>query len=103
MDDITLYAISVQNEPEGCHSYDSALWSAANIDTFVKTNLGPTFAADGLSTLIFAPEAGTYSQSTGLGDVCGSDLSCTQYIGGFNWHDYGASLSGTSHRPADRR
>jgi glucuronoarabinoxylan endo-1,4-beta-xylanase len=95
-DGITLYAISVQNEPEGCHSYDSAIWSAANIDTFVKTNLGPTFAGDGLSTLIFAPEGGNYLVSESLGAVCGSDLSCNQYIGGFNWHDYKAILSGTN-------
>ena len=95
-DGISLYAISVQNEPEGCHSYDSAVWSAANINTFVKTDLGPTFAADGLSTLIFAPEGGTYSESTSLGAACGTDPLCTQYIGGFNWHDYQASLSGTN-------
>ncbi len=93
---VNLYAISVQNEPEGCHTYDSAVWSAENIDTFVKTNLGPTFAAEDLSTLIFAPEAGTYPQSTSLGAACGSDPSCTQYIGGFNWHEYGASFSGTN-------
>jgi len=100
-DGITLYAISVQNEPEGCHSYDSAVWSAENIDTFVKSDLGPTFAANGLSTLIFAPEGGSYSVSTSLGVACGSDPSCTQYISGFNWHDYDASLSGTNTVAAD--
>jgi len=93
---ITLYAISLQNEPDQCQSYDSDLWSAANIDTFVKTNLGPTFATDGLSTLIFAPEGGNYSASISLGATCGSDSSCTQYVGGFNWHDYEASLNGTN-------
>ena len=95
-DNINLYAISVQNEPDMCQSYDSALWSAANIDTFVSANLGPTFAADGLSTLIFAPEGSNYSVSTSLGASCGSDSSCTQYVGGFNWHDYQANLSGTN-------
>jgi glucuronoarabinoxylan endo-1,4-beta-xylanase len=92
---ITLYAISVQNEPESCQSYNSAIWSAGNIDTFLKANLGPTFRADGLSTLIFAPESGSY-YLTSLGAACGTDSSCTQYIGGFNWHDYSASLSGTN-------
>ncbi len=95
-DGITLSAISVQNEPDQCQDYDSALWSAANIDTFVSTNLGPTFAADGLSTLIFAPEGSNYSVSNSLGAACGSDSSCTQYVSGFNWHDYQASLSGTN-------
>ena len=93
-DGITLYAISVQNEPDTCQSYDSALWSASNIDTFVNSNLGPTFAAEGLSTLIFVPEASSNSASTSLGAACASDSSCAQYVGGFNWHDYDASLSG---------
>jgi glucuronoarabinoxylan endo-1,4-beta-xylanase len=93
---ITLYAISIQNEPDQCQSYDSALWSAADIDTFVTTNLGPTFASAGLSTLIFVPEGGNYSATTNLGAACGADSSCTNYVGGFNWHDYGASLSGAN-------
>lgn len=98
---IPLYALSVQNEPDQCKSYDSALWSAANIDTFVKTNLGPTFAAAGLSTLIFVPEASTFSALTSMGASCGNDAACTQYVGGFNWHDYDARLSGTNTVAAD--
>jgi glucuronoarabinoxylan endo-1,4-beta-xylanase len=93
---INLYAISVQNEPDMCMSYDSAVWSAADIDTFVKSNLGPTFAAQGLSTQIFAPEASAYSATVGLGSSCGSDSSCNQYIGGINWHEYGSSFNNTS-------
>jgi glucuronoarabinoxylan endo-1,4-beta-xylanase len=95
-DGIPLYALSVQNEPDQCQPYASAIWSAADIDIFIKTNLGPTFAADGLSTLIFAPEGSNYSVSNSLGAACGSDSSCTQYVSGFNWHDYQASLSGTN-------
>jgi len=100
-DSISLYAISVQNEPDQCQPYDSSIWSGANIDTFVKTNLGPTFSADGLSTLVFVPEGGSYSASTSLGATCGADSSCNQYVSGFNWHDYDASLSGTNTVDAD--
>ena len=91
---INLYAISIQNEPDQCQSYDSALWSAANIDTFVKTNLGPTFSSDGISTLILEPEGGNYSATQNLGGTCGSDPSCYNYVGGYQWHDYNASISG---------
>ncbi len=94
-DGITLYAISLQNEPDQCQPYDSALWSAGDIDTFIRSDMGPTFASDGLSTLIFVPEGGSYSASTNLGAACGSDSSCNQYVN-FNWHDYDASLSGTN-------
>jgi glucuronoarabinoxylan endo-1,4-beta-xylanase len=96
-DNIDLYAISVQNEPDQCQGYDSALWTAAQIDSFVKTNLGPTFASSSLSTLIFMPENGNYAALTGTngGGGCGTDSACTNYVGGYNWHDYDASLSGT--------
>jgi glucuronoarabinoxylan endo-1,4-beta-xylanase len=94
--DVNLYAISVQNEPDTCQSYDSATWTAANYDSFVKSYLGPTFAADGLSTLIMLPEAGIYSQTSGYDATCGSDPTCAAYVAGINWHDYDAVLTGTN-------
>jgi glucuronoarabinoxylan endo-1,4-beta-xylanase len=97
-DNIHLYAISVQNEPDQCHDYDSALWTAAQIDSFVTTNLGPTFASNNLSTLILMPENGGYAALTGAngGGSCGTDSACANYVGGYNWHDYDASLNGTN-------
>lgn len=97
---ITLYALSVQNEPNECLSYDSAYWTAAEIDTFVATNLGPTFAADGLSTLIYVPEGSGYNEMS-LGSTCATDSSCNEYIGGVVWHDYDANLTGTNTITAD--
>ncbi len=100
---VALSALSIQNEPDGCYSYDSALWTAAQIDTFIKSNLGPTFSSDGLSTLIFAPETGNYAKLTGAngGSACGTDSSCSNYLGGYSWHDYDANLSGTNSVSAD--
>jgi glucuronoarabinoxylan endo-1,4-beta-xylanase len=92
---ITIFSMSVQNEPEGCHDYDSAVWSAAELDTFVKNNLGPTFATAGLSTLIFMPEGGSYDVTTELGASCATDSACAAFVGGFNWHDYDGNLTGT--------
>ena len=94
--DVSLYAISVQNEPDTCQGYDSATWTAANYDSFVKSYLGPTFSADGLSTLIMLPEAGIYSQTSGYDATCGSDPTCAAYVAGINWHDYDATLTGTN-------
>jgi glucuronoarabinoxylan endo-1,4-beta-xylanase len=98
-DAISLYAISVQNEPDMCEPYDSAVWSASAIDTFVKDNLGPTFATAGLSTLIFAPEGSSSSATASLGATCGADPTCAQYVGGYNWHDYNANFSGFTVSP----
>jgi glucuronoarabinoxylan endo-1,4-beta-xylanase len=89
-----LYALSLQNEPEMCD--DGTYWSPSTIDEFVSQNFGPTFASQGISTLIFVPESLAYSDLTNMGGVCATDSSCSQYVGGFNWHDYDASLSGTN-------
>src|ERR1700722_10705779 len=56
---VSLYALSVQNEPDYCPGgYDGAVWSASQMDTFISKNLGPTLAANGQSgVLIVMPEA----------------------------------------------
>ncbi len=98
---IPLYAVSVQNEPDSCQTYDSASWSASDIDTFIKTNLGPTFASNSISTLIFQPETENYGNLSSYGSTCGTDSSCYNYVAGYQWHDYDASLSGTNTVSAD--
>ena len=64
------FKLSIQNEPDQCPSYDGALWSAANIDTFIKSNLAPTFSSAGISTPIFEPEGGNYPSTQSLGATC---------------------------------
>jgi len=92
---IPLYAMSVQNEPDICVDYDSASWNAAQMDTFIKTNLGPTFASNGISTLIFMPEASDSGRSSTYGGTCMNDSTCYNYVGGNAFHDYGATGSPT--------
>lgn len=94
---IPLFAISVQNEPDQCKIYDSALWTAGQFDSFIANNLGAAFSSDGLSTLIFMPENSGYGGITGNngGGTCMTDSSCSNYVGGVNFHDYDASVSGT--------
>src|ERR1700722_12869246 len=59
---ISLYALSVQNEPDAVASYDSAVWGATDFDVFIRTDLGPTFAADGLNPLIIMPETSQWQE-----------------------------------------
>ncbi len=94
-DGITLYALSLQNEPDLCEWYDSAYWTAAEINSFVANNLGPTFSSDKLPTLLFVPEPSTYKDLS-WGTPCADDASCNKYVGGVNWHDYDAHLTGTN-------
>ena len=91
---VPLYALSVQNEPDICGvPYDQAFWTGSQMDTFIKTNLGPTFSSDSLATLIMMPEpAGNYDYNNYAGP-CMTDSSCSTYVGVNSWHDYDASYS----------
>jgi glucuronoarabinoxylan endo-1,4-beta-xylanase len=95
-DGISLYAISVQNEPDYCPTTsDGASWTAANIDNFTKTNLGPTLASAGQSSvLIVLPESshcGSYLSS--MSDTTFGDSSATAYPLVAACHDYGIPTS----------
>ena len=87
---ITLQAVSVQNEPTDCPTgYDGAMWTAANLDTFVKENMGPTFAANGLSkTLIMMPETSGYLNMSRMTATTMDDAPAAAYVGIIAWHDY---------------
>lgn len=88
---INLYALSVQNEPDGCQPYGSTLWTAAQLDTFIKINLGPTFASAGLtSTLIMLPESSQYTTLASLARTTMDDPAAAVYVSINAWHDYDA-------------
>jgi glucuronoarabinoxylan endo-1,4-beta-xylanase len=91
---VPIYALSIQNEANGCWASDSAVYSSSQLVSFIKNNLGPTFASNGISTLIFAPETNVFSDLQNLGGGCATDSACAAYVGGFNFHDYDASLNG---------
>jgi glucuronoarabinoxylan endo-1,4-beta-xylanase len=84
-----LYAISVQNEPDGCQSYSSTLWTAAQLNTFIRINLGPTLASAGLSsTLMMMPESSHYASFATLAGATMDDPVAAAYVGINAWHDY---------------
>lgn len=90
---IPLYAISAQNEPDTCANATSeeafSVMSAANLDNFIKNNLGPTLAANGQSsTLIMMPESSTFGSFSSLASTCMGDPACASYVGITAFHDY---------------
>jgi glucuronoarabinoxylan endo-1,4-beta-xylanase len=99
-DNISLFALSVQNEPDACRSYDSAIWTAAQLDTFIASYLGPTFSSDNLTTLIMMPEVGTYHDLSSSGSTCAGDTNCTKYVSGWTFHDYELAINTGSTPPA---
>jgi glucuronoarabinoxylan endo-1,4-beta-xylanase len=87
---ITLYAISPQNEPTECQDYGSSLWPDWLFDTFIKNYLGPTMQNNGqlASTMIAMPESDSYAHITGSSDTCMNDPSCAAYVGVLDYHGY---------------
>jgi glucuronoarabinoxylan endo-1,4-beta-xylanase len=83
-----LYALSVQNEPDYCPSYDGALWSGQSIHDFTLNNLGPTFSAAGLTTKIMLPESAASNDLSNLADTTMNDPSAAAYVGIVASHDY---------------
>ena len=53
---VNIVAVSVQNEPELSEPYDSCLYSAAELDSFIGGYMGPTFASNGITATIMMPE-----------------------------------------------
>jgi glucuronoarabinoxylan endo-1,4-beta-xylanase len=86
---ISLYALSVQNEPDYCPTYGGALYSGSQLDNFIKNNLGPTLAANGESGVkIMMPEAAHWYGFTNEASTCMNDSACAQYVGVNAFHAY---------------
>ena len=87
---IPLYVISVQNEPDYCPTtYEGAVWTAAQFDTYVKTNLGPTLAANGQSGVkIMMPETGHSNELSSYADTAFTDSAALAYLSIAATHDY---------------
>jgi glucuronoarabinoxylan endo-1,4-beta-xylanase len=86
---ISLYALSVQNEPDQNRNYDSALWSAQNFHDFILNNLGPTLAANGQSGVkIIMPEPSGSGLLPGFANMTMQDPAAAAYVGIVAFHGY---------------
>jgi glucuronoarabinoxylan endo-1,4-beta-xylanase len=80
---VNLYGISMQNEPEENVSYESCVWTPAQMDTWVAQN------ASVLTTKLIMPESATFS--TAYSDPALDDANAVGYIGIVAGHLYGTS------------
>jgi len=60
---IDISAISVQNELDNAPDYEGTLYTAGELNNFIKNNLAPTFAADGITAKVIAPETSWWSRT----------------------------------------
>jgi glucuronoarabinoxylan endo-1,4-beta-xylanase len=98
--------ISVQNEPDYCSSDQTygwgALYSAAQMDSFIANNLGPTLGALGIQVMM--PEVSYSTNISGTGEstqiglaneanTCMTDTNCSKYVGVLATHGYGGGYT----------
>jgi len=50
---IEIYAVHVQNEPNSCQNFPSCIWTSGDLNIFIGKYLGPGFEEEGLQTEIW--------------------------------------------------
>ena len=86
---VTLYALSVQNEPDAdVNTYEACQWTGSQIHDFVP-NLSAALAAQGVgSTKIIVPESEDWSGDTGLYTPTLNDPNTASLVSIVANHDY---------------
>jgi glucuronoarabinoxylan endo-1,4-beta-xylanase len=82
---VSLYAISMQNEPDANVTYESCVWTGATMDTWVANN------ASVLTTRLMMPESESFI--TSLSDPALNDPNAVNHIGIIAGHLYGTTPS----------
>jgi glucosylceramidase len=54
---LEIKAVSPTNEPTISTFYQSCVWSGAQLRDFIKNNLGPAFAQEGITASVIMPES----------------------------------------------
>lgn len=88
---VPIYALTMQNEPlNPTPGYPSMSFPAANQATFLRDNLGPTLAAQGLKTKVLG-----YDHNWDAPDYVSTlyaDSVAKGYLAGSAWHFYGGDV-----------
>jgi glucuronoarabinoxylan endo-1,4-beta-xylanase len=58
---VSIYAVSMANEPDTRIEWDGAAWDGQSIATFLDAYLRPTFSLHGITTKVVAPEAAVWN------------------------------------------
>jgi glucuronoarabinoxylan endo-1,4-beta-xylanase len=82
---VNLYGISMQNEPDANVTYESCVWTGAQMDTWVASN------SSVLTTKLIMPESESFN--TSYSDPALDDSNAVGHIGIIAGHIYGVSPS----------
>ena len=97
---VPISIIDVANEPDSpsptSNSLGACFWTAAQLDSYIGTYLGPALSSAGLSSVkVMMPNTGYWfgGASGDLYSTCLADSTCKQYIGVVATQGYGNSGS----------
>jgi len=99
---VDLYAISAQNEPDFVASYQSCIFNAQQMVSWIDT-LGPMLAALSPPVKVLAAEPDNWGNiwgGDGYGPAIIADSAANMYVGPIATHDYGNTSAGIYARPA---
>jgi len=88
---VPIYAISAQNEPDANVTYESCVYTPAQMATFVGGTLGPAFAGSGVK--VMAPETQNWCGLSTFWPTLKASSSFMQYADIIATHEYGCSPS----------
>ena len=89
---INIYALSMANEPDsGIHEWDSCQWSSNQITTFLGNHLGPTFAANQITTKVIVPESSSWDPAEPLMSATYASQSARDRVDIVAGHLYGGN------------
>jgi glucosylceramidase len=97
---LPIWAVTPQNEPlNGSNARESDVWTAGGTDmnTFIKTNLGPQFMTDGLSSKVFIYDHNNGPNNNTNGEVLWAksilgDTATSAFVAGTAVHWYGSTV-----------
>jgi len=88
---ISIYAIAPQNEPLNPYNNPSMTMQSGEEANFIKNNLGPQFAANGISTKIIAYDHNC--DQPGYPEAVLGDAGANPYVDGSAFHLYAGDIS----------
>jgi len=94
---VSLYAISIQNEPDQTQSYESSNWSAQNFHDYIVNNLGPTLHANNPGVKLMTPEPSNFGTNGSFLDSYANatlnDAAAAAFVDIVAFHGYYSTMA----------
>ncbi|MEY4489893.1 MAG: hypothetical protein RIQ79_2401, partial [Verrucomicrobiota bacterium] len=88
---VPLRALSAQNEPNYTATWESCIWTPAELTAFIRDYLGPALVSRGLATRVLAAEPIGWPSLASYGDALLADATARSYISQIATHNYGGA------------